>query len=167
MEKQFIIAGTCILLRGGNINFEKTWKNFAISENRKKPDICVTIVSRAKEQYYSIEKYNLQDKIEFLGAKKNPYPYMKLADTVLLTSDYEGYPVVFIEALILNKPIITTDVSDAMQDINNKYGKVIKKDENELYLAMKEFIQNGYEVKNPFDYETYNENVVKTLETIF
>ena len=113
-----------------------------------------------------VEKYNLQDKIEFLGAKKNPYPYMKLADTVLLTSDYEGYPVVFIEALILNKPIITTDVSDAMQDINNKYGKVIKKDENELYLAMKEFIQNGYEIKEKFDPEKYNKEITRKLKNI-
>lgn len=113
-----------------------------------------------------VEKYNLQEKIEFLGAKKNPYPYMKLADTVLLTSDYEGYPVVFIEALILNKPIITTDVSDAMQDINNKYGKVIKKDENELYLAMKEFIQNGYEIEEKFDPEKYNKEITRKLKNI-
>lgn len=113
-----------------------------------------------------VEKYKLQEQIEFVGAKKNPYPYMKMADAVLLTSDYEGYPVVFIEALTLNKPIITTNVSDAMDDINNKYGKVIKKDENELYKTMKEFIQNGYEIKEKFDPEKYNQEIIKKLEKI-
>lgn len=113
-----------------------------------------------------VEEYKLQEQIEFLGSKKNPYPYMKMADAILLSSDYEGYPVVFIEALTLNKPIITTNISDAMEDIDNKYGKVIEKDENELYKAMKEFIQNGYEIKEKFDPEKYNQEIIEKLEKI-
>lgn len=113
-----------------------------------------------------VKKFKLQDKIEFIGAKSNPYPYMKLADAILLTSDYEGYPVVFLEALILNKPIITTNISDAMKDINNKYGKVIKKNEKDLYIAMKEFIQNGYKIKEKFNPENYNKEIMEKLNHI-
>lgn len=113
-----------------------------------------------------VEKYNLKEEIKFLGAKKNPYPYMKLADAMIFTSDYEGYPVVFLESLVLNKPIITTNVSDAMEDINNKFGQVIEKDETALYEVMKDFIKNGYEIKEKFNYQKYNEQVMKTLENI-
>lgn len=114
-----------------------------------------------------VEKYNLTKEIQFLGEKKNPYPYMKLADTMLFTSDYEGYPVVFLESLVLNKPILTTDVSDAMEDIEGKYGQVIEKNETELYKAMRNFIKNGYELKEKFAPEEYNNEIIKKLEYIF
>jgi glycosyltransferase involved in cell wall biosynthesis len=112
------------------------------------------------------KKYNLESYIEFLGAKKNPYPYMKFADCVILSSDYEGYPVVFSEAMVLNKPIITTNVSDALNDIQNKYGIVVNKTEEDIYIAMKEFIENGYTIKEQFVPQKYNENIMEKLENI-
>ena len=52
-------------------------------------------------------------RVKFLGQKANPYPYMKEADAVVITSDYEGFPVTYLEAIILQKPLFTTiDVSD-------------------------------------------------------
>lgn len=111
-----------------------------------------------------IKKKGLEDEIKLLGMQKNPYPYMKMADAILLTSDYEGYPVVFQEAFVLNKPIITTDVSDAKEEIQGKFGKVVAKDASKIYEAMKEFIQNGYEVKEKFSPEAYNEEVIKKIE---
>ena len=64
--------------------------------------------------------------IIFLGTKKNPYPYLLKSDCLILSSDFEGYPVVFLESLILGKPIITTDVSDSKIDIKDKYGIVTR-----------------------------------------
>lgn len=120
-----------------------------------------------KEYKKLVNRSGLRDNVEFLGVKKNPYPYIKLADAVILTSDYEGYPVVFLEALILNKPIITTDVADARDDINDKFGKVVQKDENDIYMVMKEFITKGYEIKEQFNPEEYNSDIIKKLESIF
>lgn len=113
-----------------------------------------------------IKEKGLESYIKLLGMKKNPYPYFKNADAVLLTSDYEGYPVVFQEAFVLNKPIITTDVSDALADIQNKFGIVTSKNVEEIYIAMKEFIQNGYEIKEKFDVRKYNEEMLKKIEEI-
>lgn len=42
------------------------------------------------------------DFIKFLGFQKNPYPFMKRADCILLASDYEGFPNVIIEAMALD-----------------------------------------------------------------
>ena len=113
-----------------------------------------------------VKEYNLEETILFLGRKENPYPYFAMSDCIILSSEYEGYPVVYLESFVLHKPIITTKVSDYEQ-VENGRGTVVEKDTQSIYMAMKEFIQNGYEVKNPFDYETYNENIIKTLETIF
>lgn len=113
-----------------------------------------------------VEKFGVQNEIKFLGLKKNPYPYMKLADSIILSSDYEGYPVVFLEALILNKPIITTNVADAIQDINGKYGKVVDKTTKDLYKVMKQFIEHGYEIEYKFNPEEYNKEIMENLENL-
>ena len=101
-----------------------------------------------------------------MGPKKNPYPYFKKCDSVILTSNFEGYPVVYIESLVFNKPIITTDVSDSKKDIEGKYGIVCSKDVKQISKAMEEFINNGYEIKNKFDPEKYNNEIIKKIEDI-
>ena len=113
-----------------------------------------------------VEKYKLEKNIIFLGATENPYPYFKISDCVILTSDYEGYPVVFLESFVLNKPLITTKVSD-YKDIEEKYGYVTQKTVEDIYDKMKLFIEKGYEIKQKFDGKQYNENIISTLEKIF
>lgn len=103
--------------------------------------------------------------IKFLGTKKNPYPYLKMADVLLMSSDFEGYPVVFIESEILEKPIITTNVSDSMKDIQNKFGIVVEKSENGVYLGMKEFLEKGFNTKK-FNAEKFNQDILKKVEEL-
>ena len=113
-----------------------------------------------------VKENNLEETILFLGRKENPYPYFKLSDCVILSSEYEGYPVVYLESFVLNRPIITTKVSDYEQ-VQNGRGIVVEKNSEAIYTAMKNFIENGYEIKEPFDDETYNQEILKILETIF
>ncbi len=113
-----------------------------------------------------VKSKKLEDTIIFLGQKKNPYPYYKISDCVVLTSDYEGYPVVFLESMILKTPIITTNVSDYEQ-IDGMFGMVTKKEVDDIYNKMKNFIQNGFELKKEFDYQKFNEEIIKNLEQIF
>lgn len=112
-----------------------------------------------------VNDYSLNEKIFFLGRKKNPYPYINLADCVLLTSEYEGSPVVFTETMILDKPIITTDVAGSEQ-IVGKFGIIAKKDTSDIYLKMKDFIENGYQLKEKFNPEKYNKNILEHLEKL-
>lgn len=112
-----------------------------------------------------VKKYNLDDRIIFVGKKENPYPYYKISNCVVLSSDYEGYPVVFLESYILNKPIITTNISD-FEDIQNGRGIVTNKNVEGIYKAMEKFICNGYYIKTPFNVREYNKNVENTLDSI-
>lgn len=120
-----------------------------------------------REKYEELSKeYNLNNNVIFRGTKKNPYPYMKKADCIILTSEYEGYPVVFLESLVLQKPIITTNVSDAIKDIKDKYGIVVDKDVNQIKEAMKEMIENGFEIKNEFNAKEHNKKILDFLEEL-
>ena len=113
-----------------------------------------------------VEKNNLQEKVQFVGRKQNPYPYFNISDCVILTSDYEGYPVVFLESFVLNKPIITTKVSD-YKEVEGKYGYITEKNTEDIYEKMKLFIEKGFKIKEKFDSKKYNEEIIKKLEKLF
>lgn len=117
---------------------------------------------------YELEVFrnNLRERITFLGKKSNPFPYMKEADYVILTSDYEGFPVTYLEAICLNKKIITTvPTSDEAIDIN-KIGYVISKDENEMVKQVKKIIKQKDSYKD-IDLEKIQKKRDKKLEELF
>ena len=73
-----------------------------------------------------IKKNNLEDRFILMGAKANPYPYMKAADVYVQTSRFEGYCLTLTEARILNKPCVTTEFECVYnQMIQEKNGLVV------------------------------------------
>lgn len=70
-----------------------------------------------------IAELNIEDSVEIIGFKENPYPYIANSDIFVLSSDYEGLPTVICEAMALGKPIISTKCSGAIELIgNDEYG---------------------------------------------
>ncbi len=62
---------------------------------------------------------NLNNIVNLLGVKENPYPYISNCNLFVQTSRYEGKSVVLDEAKILNRPILSTNyptVSDQLQN---------------------------------------------------
>jgi len=114
-----------------------------------------------------VNENGLENYFIFCGRKKNPYPYFKISNATILTSEYEGYPVVFVESLVLGVPIITTNVSDAKKEIDNMYGIVTKNNTpEEIAKSMKEIILNGDKYKNKFNSKKFNEEILKKLDII-
>ena len=110
-----------------------------------------------KELVKYVEENKLTDRIIFLGNKKNPYPYFKMADYVILTSLNEGYPVVFQEAMILDKKILTTDVSDAVIDIKEQQrGYIISFDEKNMRNEIIEILKKEEQQENGIKLKKYN-----------
>lgn len=105
------------------------------------------------------KSFGLEDICLFVGKKTNPYPYFKKCDAVLLSSNYEGFPVVYNEAKTLRIPIITNKVSD-YNEIENIYGIV----EDDIYNGMKKYLLEGFELKKTFDYKKYNQKIINALK---
>lgn len=114
-----------------------------------------------------VKRYNLEDNIVFLGELENPYPYFKIADSLILTSEYEGYPVVFLEAMILGIPILTTNISDSKEEIDGKFGIVVKSSlPEDIANGMKKIIEEKETFNKVFNAEEYNREIIKKIERI-
>lgn len=117
------------------------------------------------KDYEEIIKEKKLNNVILLGAKKNPYPYFKISDSFLLSSQFEGYPVVFVESEILRLPIITTNVSDSKKDIDGIFGQVVENSEKGVYRGMKNFLEKGLKTEK-FDSEKFNKNIIEQIKQI-
>lgn len=143
-----------------NENENQKQKEDEYGDNILKKKIYLLMVGdgkETKELVKYVEENKLTDRIIFLGNKKNPYPYFKMADYVILTSLNEGYPVVFQEAMILDKKIITTDVSDAVIDIKEQQrGYIISFDEKNMKNEIIEILKKEEQQENGIKSKKYN-----------
>lgn len=114
-----------------------------------------------------VKKNNISKRVFFLGRKSNPYPYMNEADYVILTSDYEGFPVTYLEAIVLNKKIITTiDVSDDAINMGKDYAFIVSKDEKKMVEEVKEILRKDKKVKS-IDLNKVQNNKMLKFEEMF
>ncbi len=110
---------------------------------------------------------------ELIGSLLNPYPYVKNADFFILPSESESWPLIIADSLILQKPIISTNVGGIPEMISHdKTGYLINYDMEEMYDAMKKFMTEPQYVnkikKNLTNIETEfdNQKIFDTVENI-
>lgn len=96
-----------------------------------------------RNEIESTIKDNNINNVKLLGHKTNPYSYMTQADWIICTSRHEGFNMVLHEATYLEKPIFTTKNAGAVELLgDSEYGIVINNDDNEIYNAFKELLDN-------------------------
>lgn len=88
-----------------------------------------------------IDENSMNDYIELVGSKKNPYPYIKNADLFALISEWESYGMVIQESLILGTPVVSSN-----------------------YPAVYEIIEDGV---NSIAVEKYVDNIADGIERLY
>lgn len=123
------------------------------------------------------ENLGVTHSFEFLGSLLNPYPFVKKADFFILPSESESWPLIIADSLILQKPIISTNVGGIPEMISHKKtGYLINYETNEMYDAMKKFLtepelvskikENLTDIEKQFDNQKIFdavENIITTL----
>ena len=92
-----------------------------------------------------IKKINLQDKIELVGFVEDPYPWYCSADLFVLSSKWEGFGNVIVEAMECGTTVVSTDCPSGPREIlcEGKYGRLVPVgDRNLLSFAMYESLKN-------------------------
>ena len=55
--------------------------------------------------------------VRFVGFQRNPYPFLARADAFVLSSRFEGFPNVVLEALACGTPVIATPAPGGVAEI--------------------------------------------------
>jgi len=140
-------------------------KAFQIARESRK-DIRLLIVGDGPDRTLCeelIAEYALGDCVEMVGSQTNPYKYLSKGDCLVLSSDYEGFPVVYFESMILGKDIITTiPVSDERVDIG-AYATVAEKNAESFAQALINYHKRNNE---PLNMEELNRKRIEKLESL-
>lgn len=89
----------------------------------------------------SVKDKGLSSWIIFEGRKSNPFVYMKNADVMVMTSDYEAYPMVSKESMIVGTPVICTQFPSANEVVEHqKNGLITGFEATDIYQSIKECV---------------------------
>ena len=137
-------------------------------------DIFLTILGNGYERTkleLLVKELDLENHVHFLGTVENTYEYMYYADGLWVTSRYEGFGMVIIEALFQGCPILSVDCPYGPRELleNGKYGMLVNSyDIKENAKALLNFIENKKFSKdfyknraNNFDRVTCAKNYLK------
>lgn len=93
------------------------------------------------------KELDIENKVSFLGFKKKVNDYLNLSDVFVLTSEFEGLPLVVTEAIMAEKPIIVSDF-DATKGIfiHQENSLIFKRGDYVSLGNMMNFIKNNAEV---------------------
>ena len=64
-----------------------------------------------------VKELGIENKVIFAGFQKNPYPFIKNAELMVVSSDFEGFSIAILEALALGTPVISTDCPSGPNEI--------------------------------------------------
>ena len=89
----------------------------------------------------------------------NPMPILKECDLFILSSLYEGWPMVVMESDTLNVPVIATDIVGT-QWMKNYDGNIVENSENAILQGMYDYMEGNLNPKLNIDYEEYNKEAI-------
>src|SRR5690606_26853254 len=69
-----------------------------------------------------IEELGLGDHVELVGETRTPYAFLQSLDLFVLSSDWEGLPVVAMEAMACAVPVVATDVGGVSEIVDDSTG---------------------------------------------
>ncbi|WP_240607331.1 glycosyltransferase [Cryobacterium aureum] len=106
-----------------------------------------------------IRDLNLGAAITLTGALVNPYPVLAAADCFVLSSDYEGAPMVILEALVLGRAVVTVAFASVHDALPDAAGLVVPQTDAGLAAGLTAFLC-GEVVASVFDHEAYARRAV-------
>lgn len=118
--------------------------------------------SLESELRQKIAGLGLESRVHLLGEIANPHPWYRRASAFVLSSDWEGYPNVLIEALAHGLRVIATDCDFGPRQIlaDGKFGELVPVgDVKAMAKAIRSTLLGGG-VMVPWDIESFSPKIV-------
>jgi len=163
----------------GRLHSQKGYDNLLkalnmLNENKELESVSVEIYGDGpeKEKLQNLSKqYNLENIVSFEEHTSNPFSAINGADLFLLSSIYEPFGLVIVEAMLLGIPVLATENSATGELIDNEInGKIVENSVEGLYLGLKDLIINQDKIKkyktNLKEYTYDNSKIISEIENL-
>ena len=124
---------------------------FKILKDKYKVSEKLLIAGEGKERENlekQIRELNLENDVLLLGQKENPYKYIKNSELYILPSKSEGFSLTLVEAIYLQKMIISTHNNGSEELVKeNKYGVLIENNADKMAEKINYYLKNRDERK--------------------
>ena len=138
-EKKQCYKQDCLKISAvGHLHKQKNYPNLinaiAILKNEKKINCQILIAGEGSEKNKIkalIDQKKLTNEITLLGSIPNPISLIEKSDLLVLSSSYEGFGLVIVEALSLGKTVVSTDCHSGPSEIigDNEFGYLCEVDD--------------------------------------
>lgn len=119
---------------------------------RKKRNISLLIIGKGGQERFSktlTKKLKLEKQIIFLGKKQDVENYYKIADVFVLSTKWEGLPLVILESMYFKVPVVASNSHGIKGLIKNKINGLVFRQGSPYDLAKKiEIILKNKNLKN-------------------
>ena len=156
-QKTFVTAGRI----SEEKNHARLLDAFAII-HRAHPDTQLVIVGSGPlldALEHRAHVLGVSDAVIFTGHQSNPHAIMAASDCFVLSSNYEGQPMVLLEALMVGLPIVTVAFGAVADAVPEGSALVVSQDVEGLVEGMNAFL-DGHVAARPFDAEAYNREAI-------
>lgn len=125
-DEEYKIFENPVIINVGSTSRQKgQWHLIKIMPELKKviPNIQLVILGQGdnyNKLYNLVQSLGLENNVHLMGVKSNPYKYMYNADIFVLTSLYEGFPNVLVEAMSVGLPIVSVDCKSGPKELLNE-----------------------------------------------
>lgn len=141
------------ILAVGTLKKQKDFKTLvrAINKVSYNEEISVVIIGEGperKEIQKTIDKHGLSDRIHLVGFVMDPFKYFYYADLFVLSSAWEGFGNVIVEALETGTQVVSTNCKSGPAEIleNGKFGTLVPiKDPKAMAQAIDDSLINDYD----------------------
>jgi CDP-glycerol glycerophosphotransferase (TagB/SpsB family)/glycosyltransferase involved in cell wall biosynthesis len=126
--------------------------------HERHPEVRLVILGGGKlesELRALVVSLGLEPYVRLAGQVDNPYSIMAEADCFVLSSDYEGQPMVILEARTLGLPVVTTAFASVGDSVPEDAGIVVPQTVAGVAGGMERFLK-GEVPAHTLDYEAYN-----------
>lgn len=107
------------------------------------------------------QELGVAGRVVFAGFQANPYPYIRHAGLMVLSSRFEGFGIVIGEALALGVPVISTDCESGPRELLPPHCLVPVGDADALAQKMDAALANAVAYTTPFDEHLLPERVAQ------
>ncbi|RPJ07334.1 MAG: glycosyltransferase, partial [Spirochaetaceae bacterium] len=136
--------GAFRIISGGRLtpqkNFQLLINAFARLPDNSGAQLAIIGYGEEMEALASLaEKLGVADRVSLPGYRENPWKYIAASDVFVLSSTFEGYPNVLLEAMATGVPVVSSDCPHGPREliINGKNGILVPvNDESSLLKAM-------------------------------